>query len=86
VLAQPAACGRIARALLADRAQTAVSHEHLSDFVAVTITDHDGRLDLAWTVDAARRRELDRTRFGRHNGRRRRPSNSIAGCPVFLHL
>jgi len=64
-LAQRAQRGRIARALLADRAQKALSREHLSDFVTVTITERDGRLGLTWTVDAARRRALERTRLGR---------------------
>jgi hypothetical protein len=33
--------------------------------VTVRITEHDGHLTLTWTVDAARRRELERTRLGR---------------------
>jgi transposase len=64
-LAQRAERGRIVRAVLADRAQKTLAREHLSDFVTVTITEHGGRLGLTWTVDPARRRELERTRLGR---------------------
>lgn len=64
-LARRAEQGKIARALLEDRVQKALSREHLADFVAATINTRGGRLGLAWTVDAARRRELERTRLGR---------------------
>jgi transposase len=64
-LAQRAERGRIARAILADRAQKALSREYLSAFVTATITERGGRLGLTWAVDAARRRELERTRLGR---------------------
>jgi transposase len=64
-LAQRAERGRITRALLEDRAQKALAREHLSDFVTVTITEDDRHLGLTWTVDAARRRDLERTRLGR---------------------
>jgi hypothetical protein len=64
-LAQRAERGRIERPLLEDRTRKALAREHLSDFVTVRITEHDGHLALTWTVDAARRRELERTRLGR---------------------
>jgi hypothetical protein len=64
-LAQRAERGRIERPLLEDRTRKALAREHLSHFVTVRITEHDGRLTLTWTVDAARRRELERTRLGR---------------------
>jgi hypothetical protein len=64
-LAQRAERRRIDRSLLEDRAHKALAREHLSDFVTVQITEHDGHLTLTWTVDAARRRELERTRLGR---------------------
>jgi hypothetical protein len=64
-LAQRAERRRIERPLLEDRARKALSREHLSEFVTVRINERDGHLTLTWTVDAARRRELERTRLGR---------------------
>jgi hypothetical protein len=64
-LAVRAERGRLTKALVADRAQRALSREHLSDFVTVRIAEQGGRLSLTWTVDAARRRDLERTRLGR---------------------
>ncbi len=64
-LAQQAARGRLTAAVVADRAAKALAREHLKDFVTVTVTEAGDRPVLTWTVDAARRRTLERTRLGR---------------------
>jgi transposase len=64
-LARRAEQGKIARALLDDRVQKALAREHLAEFVRATIRDRDGRPAVTWVVDAARRRQLERTRLGR---------------------
>ena len=64
-LERRAASGRIQREVLQDRVQKALGREHLSDFVIATVSEGRGKLSLAWQVDAARRRGLERTRLGR---------------------
>ena len=64
-LERRAASGRIQREVLEDRVQKALGREHLSDFVIATVSEGRGKLSLAWQVDAARRRLLERTRLGR---------------------
>ena len=57
--------GRITRSRLDDRVKQALAREHLSSFVVATIAGDDKAPTLHWEVDAARRRELERTRLGR---------------------
>ncbi len=64
-LARRTETGRLARAVLEDRVRKALAREYLTHFVTVTITERGDRLTLTWVVDAARRRELARTRLGR---------------------
>lgn len=64
-LARRAAGGRIDRETLARRIEKALQHEHLSEFVVVKVRARAGKLSLHWQVDAARRRQLERTRLGR---------------------
>lgn len=64
-LQQRAARGRIDREALESRIQKALGREHLSDFVVVKVSRRAGKLHLDWRVDAARRRQLERTRLGR---------------------
>lgn len=64
-LERRAASGRLDREALERRVQQALRHEHLSDFVVVTVSARAGKLRLHWHVDDARRRQLERTRLGR---------------------
>ena len=57
--------GRITRSRLEDRVKKALAREHLSDFMVTTIAGSDKAPTLQWAVDAAKRRELERTRLGR---------------------
>ena len=57
--------GRITRSRLEDRAKKALAREHLSSFVVTTITGDEKAPTLHWEVDAAKRRELEKTRLGR---------------------
>jgi hypothetical protein len=57
--------GRLDRAALEARVQKTLGREHLADFVVPTIGGSRTQPTLQWTVDAARRRELERTRLGR---------------------
>jgi transposase len=57
--------GRISRSRLEDRVKKALAREHLSSFVVPTIAGTDQAPTLHWEVDAAKRRELDKTRLGR---------------------
>jgi hypothetical protein len=59
------ASGRIQRDALESRVQKALQREHLSDFVMAKVAEAGGRLSLAWHVDEAKRRHLERTRLGR---------------------
>lgn len=64
-LQRRAASGRIDRETVDRRVQKALQYEHLSDFVVTTVSERAGKLALHWHVDAARRRQLERTRLGR---------------------
>jgi hypothetical protein len=57
--------GRITKTRLQQRVTQALAREHLADFVVVTVEGEDARPSFTWTVDAARRRELERTRLGK---------------------
>ncbi len=56
---------RITRSRLEDRVKKALAREHLSSFVVTTIAGDDKAPTLHWEVDAAKRRELEKTRLGR---------------------
>ena len=60
-----AARGRITRESLEERVAQALRREHLSEFVITEVSGQGKRVSLAWRVDAARRRHLERTRLGR---------------------
>jgi hypothetical protein len=64
-LRRRAEAGRINRATLEPRVQKVLAREHLAAFVVVTIGGRPQQPRLAWRVDAARRRTLERTRLGR---------------------
>jgi hypothetical protein len=57
--------GRLSRSSLERRVQVALAREHLSTFVVPTIAGAEKTPTFSWRVDAARRRELERTRLGR---------------------
>jgi transposase len=57
--------GRITRSRLEERVKKALAREHLSSFVVSTIAGTAGQPTLQWEVDAAKRRELQKTRLGR---------------------
>lgn len=57
--------GRISRSSLEQRVKKALAREHLASFVVTTIAGNDKAPTLAWHVDAALRRELEKTRLGR---------------------
>ena len=57
--------GRLNRATLEARVKKTLGREHLADFVVTTIGGTATQPTLHWAVDAARRRELERTRLGR---------------------
>ena len=57
--------GRITRSRLELRVKKALAREHLSSFVVTTIAGSEAAPTLHWHVDAALRRELERTRLGR---------------------
>lgn len=57
--------GRITRSRLELRVKKALAREHLSSFVVVTIAGSEAAPTLQWHVDAALRRELERTRLGK---------------------
>ena len=60
-----AAKGRIKPESLEERIRKALQREHLAEFVVTEVTQKGKQLSLAWHVDAARRRRLERTRLGR---------------------
>jgi hypothetical protein len=64
-LQRVAARGRITRESLEERVGKALRREHLSEFVITAVSGKGKQLSLAWHVDAARRRHLERTRLGR---------------------
>ena len=57
--------GLITRGRLEDRVKKALAREHLSSFVVTTVAGTDRAPTLHWEVDAAKRRELEKTRLGR---------------------
>jgi len=57
--------GRLGRDRLTERCQKALAREHLSSFVVTTISGSDQPLTFEWRVDAALRRQLEKTRLGR---------------------
>ena len=59
------AAGKLDRTTLAARVKTTLGREHLADFVVTTIGGTLTHPTFHWAVDAARRRELERTRLGR---------------------
>lgn len=56
---------RITRGRLEERVKKALAREHLSSFVVTTIAGSAAAPTLQWEVDAAKRRELEKTRLGR---------------------
>jgi len=57
--------GRVSRDRLEQRCQKALAREHLSSFVVTTIAGKDEQPTFHWEVDAALRRQLEKTRLGR---------------------
>src|SRR5450759_3438275 len=57
--------GRLARDRLEQRCQKALAREHLSSFVVTSIAGNDQQPTFHWEVDAALRRQLEKTRLGR---------------------
>lgn len=57
--------GRVTRSRLEDRVKQVLAREHLSSFVVTTIAGDEKAPTLHWGVDAAKRRELEKTRLGR---------------------
>jgi hypothetical protein len=56
---------RISRSSLEQRVKKALAREHLSQFVVTEIGGSDKTPTFSWHVDAARRRQLEKTRLGR---------------------
>jgi hypothetical protein len=56
---------RISRSRLEERIKKTLASEHLSQFVVTEIGGKGKKLTLRWHVDAARRRQLEKTRLGR---------------------
>jgi hypothetical protein len=56
---------RISRSSLEQRVKKTLAREHLSDFVMTEIGGGNKTPTLNWHVDAARRRQLEKTRLGR---------------------
>ena len=57
--------GRISLEQLKSRVAKTLAREHLSSFVVTTVGGSDEAPTLQWQVDAALRRELEKTRLGR---------------------
>jgi hypothetical protein len=57
--------GRLSRSQLEARVQKALAREHLASSVLPTIAGPAARPTFTWRVDAALRRQLERTRLGR---------------------
>jgi hypothetical protein len=57
--------GRLCRERLEQRCKKALAREHLSSFVVTTIGGSDPKPTFGWRVDAALRRQLEKTRLGR---------------------
>src|ERR1035438_3317745 len=60
-----AAAGRLRREALERRITKALRREHLASFVIATVGGSDEAPTLRWTVDADKRRELERARLGK---------------------
>jgi hypothetical protein len=60
---------RISRSPLEQRIQKVLAREHLSRFVVTEVGGSDKRPTLNWHVDAALRRQLEKTRLGRRGFR-----------------
>ena len=60
-----AQAGRISRDRLEQRCQKALAREHLSRLVVTTVSGSDQQPTFGWRVDAALRRQLEKTRLGR---------------------
>jgi hypothetical protein len=60
-----AEAGRMTRSNLERRVHKALAREHLASFVVTTIGGDDKTPTLRWHVDAAARRQLEKTRLGR---------------------
>jgi hypothetical protein len=56
---------RISRASLAQRVQKVLGREHLASFVVAEVGGEDAAPTMAWHVDEALRRHLEKTRLGR---------------------
>ena len=56
---------RISRSTLEERIKKALAREHLLQFVVTEIGGKGKKLTWRWHVDAARRRQLEKTRLGR---------------------
>ncbi len=65
LLARRVQAGKLKRTVLEARVKKALGREHLAQFVVTTIGGTDAQPTFSWQVDAARRRELERTRLGR---------------------
>jgi hypothetical protein len=66
LLARRATEGRIQRDALEQRVRKALAREHLQKFVCTEVTQtDDGALQLAWNVDDAKRKRLERERLGK---------------------
>jgi hypothetical protein len=57
--------GRITREALERRVKKALKREHLASFVVTSVGGTDQAPTFAWSVDRAKRRELERTRLGK---------------------
>jgi hypothetical protein len=57
--------GKLERTALEARVKKALGREHLAEFVVTLIGGTAAQPTFSWHVDAARRRELERTRLGR---------------------
>jgi len=64
-LQKQVAKGRLTRASLQQRCQKILAREHLSSFVVTTLGGSDQQPTFGWGVDAALRRQLEKTRLGR---------------------
>lgn len=57
--------GRVTKSILEQRLKKILGREHLASFVVADVSGTETAPRLAWHVDAALRRELERTRLGR---------------------
>ena len=64
-LERQAARGGLDRAALEARVKKVLQREYLAQFVIAKVKEKNGQVSLDWSVDAAARRVLERTRLGR---------------------